>query len=177
MTAIDALRQDAWMRQDPRLPNDWPTLSLEWPRDHALRTDYTCRQALVESDVLAARIFDLTLGELLTIYRVQFPFICQYGAVTYYDVTGRMVFPPSKYLPGVGLPRKAVKGDASYTLTTPEGMTADIALSWEDVRDFSDGSATTVSPVGRSSDCPYHAPFGYWSRVTDYITAWNSACK
>ena len=30
MTAIDAFHQDAWTKQDPRLSNDWPTLTPEW---------------------------------------------------------------------------------------------------------------------------------------------------
>ena len=55
MLAIDAFRQDAWTRQDPRLPSDWPALTPHWHCDHALGTDYARRQALVEVDVLAAR--------------------------------------------------------------------------------------------------------------------------
>ena len=48
-------RQDAWTHQAPRLPNDWPDITLEWHRDHALRTDDARCQALVEIDVLAAK--------------------------------------------------------------------------------------------------------------------------
>ena len=44
----------------------------------------------------------------------------QYEADTWYDTNGRIVFTPSKGLPGVGLPRKAVKGDTSYTLRIPD---------------------------------------------------------
>ena len=49
MLAIDAPRQDAWMRQDPRLLNDWTGSSPAWHRDHALHTDYARRQALSQS--------------------------------------------------------------------------------------------------------------------------------
>ena len=45
MLPIDAFRPDAWTRQDPRLPNDWPALTPRWHRDHALRTGYARRMA------------------------------------------------------------------------------------------------------------------------------------
>ena len=47
MPAIDTLLQDAWTRQDPRLPNDCLTLTPHWHCDHVLRTNYARRPALV----------------------------------------------------------------------------------------------------------------------------------
>ena len=73
--------------------------------DAPLRTDFARRWALVELDVLAARALGLTLEELQTIYRIQFPVMRQYEADTWYDQRGRIIFTNSKGLPGVGLTR------------------------------------------------------------------------
>ena len=181
LRSIDAFRIDAWTRPDPRLPDDWDELPATWSRDVALRTDFARRQALVEVDVLAALALGLTLDELLTIYRVQFPVMRQYEADTWYDANGRIVFTVSKGLPGVGLPRKAVKGDTAWTLRRPDGVTrSDAALGWEDIRGLRDAVITRRvtddtlpgGPVERAIE--YHAPFDPCDREQDYRAAWEA---
>ncbi len=175
---------DAWTRRDPRLPDDWDALPPTWDRDVALRTDYARRQALVEIDVLAALALGLTFDELLTIYRVQFPVMRQYEADTWYDANGRIVFTVSKGLPGVGLPRKAVKGDTAWTLRRPGVVTeSDTALGWDDVCRLREGViARRISddtlpgdPVERLIE--YHAPFDRCDREQDYRTAWHAFAR
>ena len=180
MTAIDAFRQDAWTRQDTRLPNDWAILTPEWRYDYTLRTDYARRQTLVEIDILAAKALNLTLDKLQTIYRVQFPVMRQYEAETYYDATGRIVFTLSKGLPSVGLSHKAIKGDMYYTLTIPEGTKENIALGWEDIRDLQEGTIArritgdTQQNGHIENHTIYAAPFGCCTRELDYGMAWTS---
>lgn len=176
--AIGAFHTDAWAKPDPRLPQDLAQLPPEWRWDVALRTEYARRQALVEIDVLAAMALGLTLEELLTIYRLQFPVMRQYEADTWYDRNGRIVFTVSKGLPGVGLPRKAKTTDTAYGLRTPDTDRSGIALGWEDIRDLQEGVVTrritddtlAGGPVERTIE--YHAPFDRCDREEDYATAW-----
>ena len=175
---IEAFRKDAWTKRDPRLPPDFASLEADWRWEFAFRTDYARRQALVETDVLAAMALGLTLEELLTIYRVQFPVMRQYEADTWYDANGRIVFTVSKGLPGVGLPRKAKKGDTAYGLRTPDAIRTDTALGWEDIRELNEGTVNRRitddtlpgGPVERTIE--YVAPFDRCNREEDYRTAW-----
>jgi hypothetical protein len=161
--------QDSWLSSDPNLPQDhFKNLTPNWTRHVALRTDLSRRQALVELDVLASKALGLTLEELLTIYRIQFPVLRQNEAETYYDANGRIVFTVSKGLVGVGLPRKALKKGNAFDCP-----------GWEDVRDMQSGTVTRKilddtlpgGPVERIIE--YVSPFSKKNREEDYRVAWE----
>lgn len=166
------------------LPQDFfQQLTLDWQRHCALRTDYARRQALLEIDVLVAQALGLTLEELLTLYRVQFPVMRQYEAETHYDQNGRIVFSPSKGLTGVGLPRKARKADLDndieYSIDAPGRHETGIALGWEDIQHLKEGKVTktftnTTHPTGPwRQTIEYQAPFFRPDREEDYRIAWG----
>lgn len=155
----EAYREEAWLGDDPRLDADfWRNLTPEWTRHCALRSDFARRWALVELDVLAARALGLTLAELQTIYRIQFPVMQQFEADTWYDQRGRIIFTNnSQGLPGVGLPR----------------------AEWNEVRALQSGTVKrtvtdTTLPTGPiEREIIYHAPFTKCDRETDYATVWR----
>nr|MBF0223240.1 class I SAM-dependent DNA methyltransferase [Desulfobulbaceae bacterium] len=170
-----------WSKPDPRLPNStFIDLTPEWGRHCSMRTDYQRRQALVEIDVLAAQALKLTLDELLTIYRIQFPVMRQYEQDTWYDQKGRIIFTVNKGLTGVGLSRNSSKSDPNP--------------GWEDIKDLQSGTVTqtviddTLAPWHKPHDLTncrqlddgrwertitYHAPFDRCNREEDYRTAWK----
>ena len=151
---------NSWSKSDPRLhPARFASLTPEWTWDTPLRTDFERRQALVEIDVLTAMALGMTLEQLKTIYRIQFPVLQSYEADTWYDANGRIVFTNNRSLTCVGYDRpeweNGIKG-------APAGK--------KFTRTISDDTQPD-GPVERTIE--YVAPFERCDRVQDYETAWR----
>jgi len=164
----DTFTADQWTKpDDPHLNQTFFTnLTPHWQSYNALRTHYERHQALVEIDVLSAMALGLTLDELITIYRVQFPVMQQYERETYYDLNGRIVFTTNKGLTGVGFPRKG---------NQRKGI-----IGWEDIQDMKEGTVDLTvkddtlpnGPIQRT--ITYQAPFAKCNREEDYRIAWDA---
>jgi hypothetical protein len=106
--------------------------------------------------MLAAMALSLTLDELCTIYRIQFPVFRQNENDTWYDQNGRIVFTCSRGLPGVGFTR----------------------AEWNEIKAMEIGTVSRIitddtqpgGPVERTITCT--APFDKCDREQDYATVW-----
>lgn len=151
---------DSWAKQDSRLDNThFAKLTPQWSWDTPLRTDYERRQALVEIDVLTAMALGMTLQQLKTIYRIQFPVLQSYEADTWYDANGRITFTNNRSLVGVGFDRKEFELNMK---DAPAGKKFYRTL----MDDTMPGG-----PVERTIE--YVAPFDRCDREQDYETAWK----
>lgn len=151
---------DSWSKSDPRLCNTrFSSLIQEWTWDTPLRTDYERRQALVEIDVLTAMALGMTLEQLKTIYRIQFPVLQSYEADTWYDANGRITFTNNRSLVGVGFDRKEFELNMK---DAPAGK-----KFYRTIMD----DTMPGGPVERTIE--YVAPFDRCDREQDYETAWK----
>ncbi len=149
-----------WSKNNPRLNNNsFKFLTKNWSKKYCLRTDYERRQALIEIDVLTAMSLDMTLEQLKTIYRIQFPVLQSYESDTWYDANGRIVFTNNRSLTNVGFTRleweNGIKG-------APAGK-----KFYRTIMD----DTMPGGPVERTIE--YVAPFDRCNREEDYETAWK----
>lgn len=153
-----SIRSDSWSKTDVRLSADYFEKSTkEWKRECGLRTLFARRQALVEIDVLVSMALGLSVEDLNTIYRVQFPVLRQYENDTWYDQFGRVIFTNNRGLSGVGISRK----------------------EWEEVKEMKSDTVEQeieddTKPGGpKTRTIIYHAPFDRCDREKDYEIAWK----
>lgn len=149
-----------WAKSCSRLNKDkYCTLSNKWDYNTPLRSDYERRQALIEIDVLISLALHLTLNQLKTIYRIQFPVLQQYEADTWYDANGRIVFTNNRSLSKVGVERARFESEM-------KGATAGQKFYRTIIDDTMPGG-----PIERTIE--YIAPFDRCDREQDYETAWK----
>jgi type I restriction-modification system DNA methylase subunit len=149
-----------WSKNDPRLDNSkFSQLQNEWNRNTPLRTDYERRFALVELDVVVAMALGMTLQQLISMYKIQFPVLQQNEEDTWYDANGRIVFTRNKGMSGVGYDRKEWESSL-------KGAEAGEVF----YRTFNDDTMLG-GPIERTIE--YVAPFDRCDREKDYETAWK----
>jgi len=178
----------------------WTSLGHTWKVSSGLRSDYARRMAMIEIDVLVAKQLELTLDELLLIFRVQFPVLQQNEDDTWYDANGRIVFTCNIGLAaGIGIQRKGGKNTPRTLIVIPDGKSYDGTFGWEDLWSYPnrdadteevcrkggrpkvpDGSVITqwviddTLPGGpREVQKTYIAPFTRANRENDYKVAWD----
>ncbi|MDO5138622.1 MAG: class I SAM-dependent DNA methyltransferase, partial [Oscillospiraceae bacterium] len=153
----EQFKEFTWAKNDHRLDNSiFCSLTHKWNLKTPLRKDYVRRQALIELDVLTAMGLGITLDQLKTIYKIQFPVLQSYEDDTWYDYNGRIVFTNNRSLTGIGFPRK----------------------EWESIKNVKEGTFTRTitddtlpgGPIERTIE--YVAPFDRCDREKDYEEVW-----
>ncbi|MEC4883578.1 MAG: hypothetical protein SAL70_19945 [Scytonema sp. PMC 1070.18] len=154
--ALIGIFQDNWAVENPMLDSfeaPWHQLDpQQWTWHSPLRSDYSRRQALLEIDVLVALALGLSLDELTTIYRVQFPVMRQYELADEYDAKGQRLPSTDRKTAGGKEVREARK---DWNGTTP------LTVSWQ----INDGLETVTKT--------FYPPFTKVDREADYIQAYE----
>ena len=193
--SLECTQNESGRTCDHRLVHEfelpWSELSAsEWTWKTPLRSDFARRQALLEIDVLVAMALGLTLDELLTIYRVQFPVMRMYELADEYDARGRHLPNTTRKNQG-GTQFRTARADASdpdkgghpLAFRTRPASDADGALNndWPFPEETTDASG---QPLGLTASWPiddglqtvtktFYPPFTKVDREEDYRRAWD----
>ena len=167
-----------WSSTDNRLRIDGPVAGTKhWDWTTALRTDFARRLALIEVDVLVAQSLDMTLEQLLEMYRIYFPVLQQNEANTYFDQQGRIVWTRPGSLANVGYlePDKAgtpKRPSLSRWREILESKQEELTcIAYDDtLPDPNNRYANAESP--REIKRRFVGPFTQCNRVDDYKRAW-----
>lgn len=148
-----------WSKLDKRLERRIINSERGWNRSIPFRSEFERRQALIEIDVLVAMSLKMSLEQLKTIYKIQFPVSQQYEEDTWYDENGRIVFTNNRSLTGVGFSRPEW-----------ENSIKDAPAGSKFYRTIMDDTMPD-GPVERTIE--YVAPFVRCDREKDYEVAWK----
>lgn len=143
-------KNDKWARKDDRLSEN--AFDSLYNGRHYLFSDYERRELLIEIDIIVSIMLGITLDDLQSIYKLQFPVMKQYEDDTWYDRTGQIVYTCNKNLPS--LSRKEWEDNRKNEVIT----------SMVEDRTFTESKQLTMN---------YVAPFYKPNREDDYAQAWN----
>lgn len=154
----ESYKECDWGKESDLLPkNIFRDVSKQWNHNSPIRNDFQRRQALVELDVLVAMELGMTLEQLKTIYKVQFPVMQMYEQDTWYDQKGNIVYTNSRSINGIGCSKEEWNSHVS-TETMP--------VEIENKAGYLGVEEVVVKKV-------YIPPFFKCNRLSDYEEVWH----